>query len=176
MNHDYAVFCARLGVSKGILEIPFIAKELEKAGYKLILIGNFDSVSTKMRFERICRELCVNNIEYTGYLPPDKGLWEIIAKSKVLIYPSHYDASPLVVLESLFLGTSVVAYNIPAIASIYKNLSTVEIVEEYDYKSMAKKAIEILKMNLNKFYAKHMDGNLLSFFPRALSFMEKKCR
>ena len=160
---DYAVFYARLGVSKGILEIPFIAKELEKAGYKLILIGNFDSVSTKMRFERICRKLCVNNIEYTGYLPPDKGLWEIIAKSKVLIYPSHYDAFSLVVLESLFLGTSVVAYNIPAIVSIYKNLSTVEIVEEYDYKSMAEKAIEILKMDLNKFYAKHMDGNLLSF-------------
>jgi hypothetical protein len=59
---DYAVFYARFGVSKGILEIPFIAKELEKAGYKLILIGNFDSVSTKMRFERICKEYLENYV------------------------------------------------------------------------------------------------------------------
>lgn len=160
---DYAVFYARLGVSKGILEIPYIAKELEKAGYKLILIGNFDSVNTKTRFERICGRLSVKNIEYMGYLPPDSDLWEVVAKSKVLIYPSHHDSFSLAVLESLFLGTSVVAYNIHAITSIYKNLPTVEIVEEYDYKSMAKKAIEILKMDLNEFYAKHMDRNLLAF-------------
>jgi len=163
IKEDYAVFYGRLGASKGILEIPFIAKKLEEAGYKLILMGKFDNVSTKIRFEKLCRRLCVNNIEYMGYLPPDKDLWEIIAKSKVLIYPSHYDTFSLVVLESLFLGTSVVAYNIPAIASIYKNLPVVKIVEEYDCKSMAKKAIEILKMDLNRFYEKHMDENLLAF-------------
>ena len=163
VKEDYAVFYARLGVSKGILEVPFIAKKLEESGYKLILIGKFDSVSTKIRFERICERLRVNNIEYMGYLPPDRNLWEIIAKSKVLIYPSHYDTFSLVVLESLFLGASVVAYNIPAIASVYKNLPVVKIVEEYDYKSMAEKAIEILKMDLNKFYEWHMDKNLLRF-------------
>jgi glycosyltransferase involved in cell wall biosynthesis len=162
VKEDYAVFYARLGVSKGILEIPFIAKKLEESGYKLILIGKFDSVGTKIRFERLCKRLRVNNIEYMGYLP-DRNLWEIIAKSKVLIYPSHYDAFPLVVLESLFLGASVVAYNIPAIASVYKSLPAVKIVEEYDYKSMAEKAIEILKMDLNKFYEEHMDKNLLRF-------------
>jgi len=160
---DCAVFYARLGASKGILEVPYIAKELEKAGHKLILIGNFDSINTKTRFERICEKLSVKNIEYMGYLPPDKDLWEIVAKSKVLIYPSHYDSFSLAVLESLFLGTAVVAYNIHAITSIYKNLPTVEIVDEYDYKSMARKAIKILKMDLNEFYMKNMDRNLLDF-------------
>jgi glycosyltransferase involved in cell wall biosynthesis len=163
VKEDYAVFYARLGVSKGILEIPFIAKKLEEAGYKLILIGKFDSTNIKTLFERTCRRLHVNNIEYMGYLPPGRDLWEIVAKSKVLIYPSHYDTFSLVVLESLFLGTSVVAYNIPAITSIYKNLPVVKIVEEYDYKSMAEKAIEILRMDLNKFYEEHMDKNLLTF-------------
>ena len=163
VKEDYAVFYARLGVSKGILEIPFIAKKLEEAGYKLILIGRFDGTNIKTLFERTCRRLHVNNIEYMGYLPPGRDLWEIVAKSKVLIYPSHHDAFPLVVLESLFLGTSVVAYNIPAITSIYKNLPVVKIVEEYDYKSMAEKAIEILRMDLNKFYEEHMDKNLLTF-------------
>jgi glycosyltransferase involved in cell wall biosynthesis len=81
----------------------------------------------------------------------------------MLIYPSHCDTFSLVVLESLCLGTSVVAYNIPAITSIYRNLPAVRIVEEYDYKNMAKKAIEILKMDLNKFREEHTDRNLLAF-------------
>jgi glycosyltransferase involved in cell wall biosynthesis len=163
MKEDYAIFYGRLGVSKGILEIPLIAKKLEKAGYGLILIGRFDSVNAKTRFERMCRELNVKNIEYVGYLPPNRRLWEIVAKSKVLIYPSHYDAFSLVVLESLCLGTSVVAYNIPAITSLYRDLPAVRIVEEYDYKNMAEKAIEILKMDLNKFREEHTNRNLLSF-------------
>jgi len=163
MKEDYAIFYARLGVSKGILEIPLIAKKLEKAGYRLILVGRFDSVNVKRRFERMCRELSVKNIKYVGYLPPDKRLWEIVAKSKVLIYPSHHDTFSLVVLESLCLGTSVVAYNIPAITSLYRNLPAVRIVEEYDYKNMAEKAIEILKMDLNTFREEHTDRNLLSF-------------
>ena len=63
MKEDYAIFYARLGVSKGILEIPLIAKKLEKAGYRLILMGRFDSVNVKRRFERMCRELSVKNIK-----------------------------------------------------------------------------------------------------------------
>jgi glycosyltransferase involved in cell wall biosynthesis len=162
LKEDYAIFYARLGVNKGVLEIPLIAKKLEKAGYKLILIGKFDSVNAKTRFEKMCKELNVKNIEYMGYLPRNR-LWEIVARSKVLIYPSHYDTFSLVILESLCLGTSVVAYNIPAITSIYRNLPAVRIVEEYDYKNMAEKAIEILKMDLNKFREEHTDKNLLSF-------------
>lgn len=161
-KENYAIFYARLGISKGILEIPFIAKKLEKAGYKLILVGKFESTDVKTRFERICRRLCIKNIEYMGYLPDEK-LWETIAKSKVLVYPSHDDTFSLVVLESLFLGASIVAYNIPAIVSIYKNLPVVKIVEEYNYKSMAEEAIKILKMDIEKFVEEHENENLTKF-------------
>jgi len=135
---------------------------LKKAGYKLILVGKFESTDVKTRFERICRRLCIKNIEYMGYLPDEK-LWETIAKSKVLVYPSHDDTFSLVVLESLFLGASIVAYNIPAIVSIYKNLPVVKIVEEYNYKSMAEEAIKILKMDIEKFVEEHENENLTKF-------------
>jgi glycosyltransferase involved in cell wall biosynthesis len=161
-KENYAIFYARLGVGKGILEIPFIAKKLEKAGYKLILAGKFESADVKARFERICRRLCVRNIEYMGYLP-DRKLWETIAKSKVLVYPSHDDTFSLVVLESLFLGNSIVAYNIPAIVSIYKNLPVVRIVEEYNYKGMAEEAVKILKMDMREFAEEHQNENLIRF-------------
>ena len=161
-KEDYAVFYARLDVIKGILDIPFIAKYLRQDGYEILLIGRFENPKVRERFERLCKMLDVKNIRYLGYLP-DENLWQVLAKSKVLIYPSHCDVFPLVVLESLFLGNSVIAYNIPAIASVYKSLPAVKIVEEYDYKSMAEKAIEILKMDLNKFYEEHMDKNLLRF-------------
>ena len=100
--------------------------------------------------------LDVKNIRYLGYLP-DEGLWQVLAKSKVLIYPSHCDVFSLVVLESLFLGNSVVAYNIPAICNVYNNLKAVRVVEEYNWKRMAEEAIKILRMDPEKFAEEHQD-------------------
>ena len=161
-KEDYAIFYARLDVVKGILEIPFIAKYLQQNGYTMLLAGRFDNPSVKEKFETLCRVLNVENIQYLGYLP-DKSLWQVVAKSKVLIYPSHCDVFPLVALESLFLGNSIVAYNIPAISSIYGDLRVARIVEEYNWRKMAEEAIKILKTDLEKFIKEHKDRNLIKF-------------
>ncbi|MEM4953714.1 MAG: glycosyltransferase [Desulfurococcaceae archaeon] len=110
-KEDCAIFYGRLGFAKGLFEIPLIAKYLQQHGYELFLLGRFDNNIEKALFERLCKQLNVKNIKYLGFLE-GKELYELVARSKVLIYPSHYDAFPLVVLESLFLGNHVVAYNI----------------------------------------------------------------
>ncbi|MEM1584446.1 MAG: glycosyltransferase [Ignisphaera sp.] len=88
---------------------------------------------------------------------------EVVSRSKVLVYPSHSDAFPLVVLEALFLGCSVVAYDIPAIRSVYKGLKPVKIVREYGYKVMAEEAIKILKRDISKHEEEHLDDNFTNF-------------
>ncbi|MEM4905440.1 MAG: glycosyltransferase [Nitrososphaerota archaeon] len=97
-----------------------------------------------------------------GWLPREK-LIEVVSRSKVLIYPSHSDAFSLVVLEALFLGCSVVAYDIPAIRSVYKGLKPVKIMKEYDYKAMAEEAIKILKRDVSKHEEEHLDDNFMNF-------------
>jgi len=57
----------------------------------------------------------------------------------------------LTVLESLALGLAVVAYDIPAIRSVYSSLRAVSRVKPGDIASMADIAVRILRMNDEEF-------------------------
>ncbi|MEM0488672.1 MAG: glycosyltransferase [Candidatus Bathyarchaeia archaeon] len=162
MKRDVAIYYSRLYSPKGLFDIPPIAKKLAMNGYRIIVIGRFERMNEKRSFFRICEEKKIKNIEYLGWLPREK-LIEVVSRSKVLIYPSHSDAFSLVVLEALFLGCSVVAYDIPAIRSVYKGLKPVKIVKEYDYKAMAEEAIKILKRDVSKHEEEHLDDNFMNF-------------
>ncbi|MEM0476638.1 MAG: glycosyltransferase [Candidatus Aenigmatarchaeota archaeon] len=164
-KENYLVFYSRLVPEKGILEIPLIVNEIKKVyeDIKLFVIGSFTKSSVKTQFLNLVKKLKLeNNIILTGFLN-EKKLYKIVSKAKVLIYPSHQDSYSLVILESLALGTSVVAYDIPAILSKYRKLRPVKIVKEENIKEMAKKSIEILNQNLNEYKEEHNDKNTLNF-------------
>ncbi|MEM4489380.1 MAG: glycosyltransferase [Desulfurococcaceae archaeon] len=161
-KEDIAVYWARLHSSKGLFDILPVARKLATEGYRLVIIGRFDNISEKRIFFKICEEQKLKNIEYLGWLPR-KDLFDIVSRSKVLIYPSHSDAFPLVVLEALFLGCSVVAYDIPAIRSVYNGLKPVRIVREYDCKAMAEEAIRILKRDISEHEEEHLDHDFMNF-------------
>ncbi|MGC9106484.1 MAG: glycosyltransferase, partial [Thermoprotei archaeon] len=82
---------------------------------------------------------------------------------KLFIYPTHVDGFSLAVLESLALGTPVVAYGIPAIRTVYSGLSAVKIVEEFDQEGAAKKAAEILSMSEKEIEDLMNEESLLKF-------------
>ncbi len=151
---NFAIFYARLTSSKGILEIPYIAKILEKNGYELIIFGRFERESIKRKFLELVKKLNVRMIKYNGFVQGEQ-LWRTIARAKVVVYPSHKDAFPLAVLEALGLRTSVVAYDIPAIRSIYTNIKPVKIVKEWNFVEMARSAINILKMKDRDYDTEH---------------------
>ncbi|MEM0111403.1 MAG: glycosyltransferase [Desulfurococcaceae archaeon] len=161
-KEDIAVYWARLHSSKGLFDILPVARKLATEGYRLAMIGRFENIGEKKIFFRICEEKNIKNIDYLGWLPRE-DLFDAVSRSKVLIYPSHSDAFPLVVLEALFLGCSVVTYDIPAIRSVYKGLKPVKIVREYDYKSMAEEAIKMLKRDISKHEEEHLDDNFMNF-------------
>ncbi|MBP1357816.1 MAG: glycosyltransferase family 4 protein [Sulfolobus sp.] len=155
-KQDFAVFFARLVPQKGIRELPKIAKLLEP--YKVIVFGKFANKSEETRFLNSIS----SNVEYRGYRPIDE-LYSTVAKAKVVIYPSHQDGFSLVVLDSLALGTSVVAYDIPAIRFVYNGLEPVKIVKEYDINGMVMKARSILQQDLSKYKAYHEDEKVKEF-------------
>lgn len=100
---DYAVFLARLVPQKGIRELPNIANLLKS---KVVVFGK----TINERDEEML--MSSRKIEYKGYRPIEE-VYDTVSKAKVLIYPSHQDGFSLVVLDTLALGTSVVAYDIP---------------------------------------------------------------
>jgi len=161
-KEDFAVYFTRLRAQKGLFEIPMIAKKLERNGYSTIVIGRFDNLTEKQAFFKKLENLNVKSLRYVGWLPT-QDLWNILSKAKVLIYPSHSDSFSLTVLEALFLGCSVVAYDIPAITSVYGSLKPVKIVREYDIRAMSDEAIRVLKKASHEHVEEHTDDSLMKF-------------
>jgi len=139
-KEDYAIFFARLVPQKGIREIPKIGKILKE--YKIIVYGKFFDEKEK----RLFLKTIPKNVEYRGFAP-EQELYNAVSRAKVLLYPSHQDGFSLVVLESLALGTPVVAYDIPAMRYVYSNLPPVRLVKEFDVISFSRTAIDFLKMS-----------------------------
>ncbi|MCH4815611.1 MAG: glycosyltransferase [Saccharolobus sp.] len=152
-KEDYAVFFARLVPQKGIRELPRIADLLNS---KIVVFGKI--------FNERDRAILMSHpkIEYMGYRPIEE-VYSTVAKAKVLIYPSHQDGFSLVVLDTLALGTSVVAYDIPAIRFVFSNLKPVRAVREYDVKEMARIANNILSMKDEEYESEHEDKNVKKF-------------
>jgi glycosyltransferase involved in cell wall biosynthesis len=85
-----------------------------------------------------------NNILFLGE-KHRKDLVHLIKSSKLLVHPSIWDSFGLSVLESLAYGKPVVAYDIPAIRSNYKECKAVKTVRIKDKQSMANIILSILE-------------------------------
>ncbi|MEM2628235.1 MAG: hypothetical protein QW775_08305 [Ignisphaera sp.] len=71
-----------------------------------------------------------------------------MSKAKLMLYPSHIDAFPYAVLESLRLGTLVVGCDISALRFYYSNNLGVKLVRELDLEALATEAINILEKGI----------------------------
>jgi len=143
-RQNQIIFVARHSYAKGTFDLKTILNLVfQKSTAKLVLIGKFDHKSEEMLFKKIMSEYLANDrIVYRGFVN-DKELYNEIGKSKVMIYPSHSDSFSLSVAQSISLKTPVVAYNIAGL-EIYKELKTVHLVNEFDYKAMASEILKLL--------------------------------
>jgi len=83
------------------------------------------------------------NVEFK-FNVKSNDVFNLLASSKLFIYPSRSDAFPLVVLESLSCGTPVLAYGIPAIRFNYSDAKAVIKVKPLDIRGMIDHAIKII--------------------------------
>ena len=94
---------------------------------------------------------------YLGKLTDDE-LYQELSTSSLMIYPSHSDSFSLSILQSIYLGTPVVAYDIAGI-SLYKNFSCVKLVKEFDIRKM----VEVSRYMLSNKNISFNDGNIEDF-------------
>ncbi|AIG97478.1 Glycosyltransferase [Archaeoglobus fulgidus DSM 8774] len=163
-KEDCAIFFARLSPEKGIFELPYIWKKVTNIfpDLKLIICG-IPETRFLRKFENIAKKQGVSDkIILKGYVPRNE-LLEIVSRAKVFIYPTHSDSYSLVALESLALGTPVVTYDIPAIKYSYGEFDSVKIVPEWNINEMAKKVVEVIKMNEDDYQKMLNERQLLNF-------------
>jgi len=161
---DNLVFFARLTYRKGLFELPSILKSvLGRTETKLVVIGKFFSDWEKRHFFNLLEQYGVRDRVIWKDFLPRASLFDEVSRAKVLVYPSHSDNFPYVVLESLAVGTPVVAYNIPGPYSAFAGLPAVKFVKELDTEAMAEQAARLLKAPAPDYEALINDERVIAF-------------
>jgi glycosyltransferase involved in cell wall biosynthesis len=143
---NYLVFGGRPSVDKGLAEALVSFRTISRyfPGMRLVVTGSIPP-KTLARVKRVCRRLGIEGrVVFTGFLPRERR-FEIVARARLMLYPSHVDSFPYAVLESLHLGTPVLAYRIPAIEIYFGRSPGVELVEEGDVETFTARALDLLE-------------------------------
>ncbi|MEM4436520.1 MAG: glycosyltransferase family 4 protein [Thermosphaera sp.] len=146
---NHIVFGGRPDALKGLIEGLYAFKKISRArpDVKLIVTGHI-SDKLRRRVERLLHRLGISEkVILTGSISRAERL-RAVAEAKLMIYPSHVDSFSYAVLESLYLGTPVVAYDIPALRIHYGGNPSVRLVEEGDLETLITDSIEVLESKL----------------------------
>jgi len=118
LNSDNKVydicFLGRFYEQKGIDEIPEIFENLRKVYHKkfsVIFIGNKNNRSDQLEKELRMRGFD-SSIQFLGP-KRESEKYELLKKSKVLIFPSYFESFGIVYLDAISVGTPVVEYDLP---------------------------------------------------------------
>lgn len=147
MNTLTLLHMSNLRESKGILDLLQVASELKLSGIELVvkIAGDFRDRS----FEQKCKNFITKNgleqcVQFVGNLG-EKDKYEFLASSGVFVYPTYRDSFGLVVIESMAVGTPVVAYNEGSLAEILDNGKSGLVVEKGNKKEMLNKIVQLFE-------------------------------
>jgi glycosyltransferase involved in cell wall biosynthesis len=110
---------------------------------KMVITGELKGSIREKLFNYAKRLGVVDKVVFAGFVSRYER-FKLVRSARVMIYPSHFDAYSYSVLESLFLSTPVVAYDIPAIRYYHGSNPGVKLVREGDIEGMAVSALELL--------------------------------
>jgi len=162
-----AVYFGRLTPAKGLYDLLYIWSHVEKTlpKAKLMLIGSFPSKTVEREFNDLRFRLGLKNVEYLGFFKQREEVYRRVAEAKVLVYPSYQDSFSLTVLEAIALGLLCVAYDIPALRYVYREVPSVTLVKKGDIEGMSRALIEALGIEYSQYFT--IEGN-----PKLLKFLE----
>ncbi|UNQ73122.1 glycosyltransferase family 4 protein [Infirmifilum sp. NZ] len=142
---DYLIFGGRPSVTKGVVEALLAFRKIARSfnNYRLIITGNIPSREAA-RLRKFAGRLGIGDkVLFAGFVSREERL-RLVREAKLMLYPSHQDAFPYAVAESLLLGTPIVGYDIPALSTYYGKLEGVRLVRELDVDAMADEATDLL--------------------------------
>ncbi len=143
---DYVIARGRL--DKGVVE-ALIAYKLasSRLPYRLVIV---DNEGLRLRLEKLAKLLSIGDRVVVMDSMTRTQFLKLLAGARALIYPSHMDAYPYTVAESLLLGTPVVAYRIPALEIYYgrSGIRGVYMVDEGDVGALSESLLEAVNTTI----------------------------
>lgn len=153
--------CEEKGVHNAILAVGHLINKLNYRNITFDMVGKCEGTYFN-RLKQLARSLKIeNNLNFIGKMNHER-LFEIYKQYKYFLFPSLFDSFPIVLLEALSQGLSVVATNIGGIPEIIINEwngllvppnEPVEMAESIErlienpelYEKIVKNAIETIK-------------------------------
>lgn len=137
-----AVFLSRLNKRKGIYDLIKVWRLIieKHPAAKLCIIGDGDE--REALINKIKAYNLEKNIVLTGGVSDDDK-FSLMKKSKIFLFPSYYEAKPIVVIEAFACELPVIAYDLPVYKENYNGY--VFTVEIEDVRIMAEKTIDVLE-------------------------------
>lgn len=166
-KEDYLIYLSRLESLKGLFDIIYIMRALKKIGISsnFVIVGRFKKVEIEEKFKKMAEKAGVRDkITFTGFVSKEVK-FNLLSRAKAMIFPTHIDNFPLVVLESLTVGTPVITYNIPGPREAYKGVEGVHFVKEFDFDAVANTIRKIIREDNT--YDSHLYGTKTQEFLRA---------
>jgi len=141
------IFASRICREKGIEDLlNAIVKVIEKLpGMKVKIIGKVSSNEYEHFLKKLIRESRLEqNIDFIGFVPSYDELYRHIAKSEILVLPTHHDVIPSSVIESMLIGTAVISTNVGGLPDLNLEKQTCILVEKQDVDGLAESIINLL--------------------------------
>jgi glycosyltransferase involved in cell wall biosynthesis len=104
------IYLASISRHKGVYDVPLILKYVKNRvpNIRAVIIGKVpEHISEHLR-DMLKSYGLEDNVRLLGYVD-EYEKFELLARSKVMIYPSYMDTFAIVVLEALSTGTPVIA-------------------------------------------------------------------
>jgi glycosyltransferase involved in cell wall biosynthesis len=138
------IYLASISRHKGVYDVPLILNYVKNRvpNIRAVIIGKVPEHISEYLRNMLKSYGLEDNVRLLGYVD-EYEKFELLARSKVMIYPSYMDTFAIVVLEALSTGTPVIAYAIPAIAINYRTNAVIKI-RIGNIAAMAEKVIDVL--------------------------------
>ena len=105
--HGRLLFVGRLSRDKGVAGICEAAKDMEKEGITLTVVGDGEEGENLRRYEG-------GNVHFAGAVPPER-VRDFMAQADILVMNSAFEGVPMTILEALSSGLPVVTTEVGGI-------------------------------------------------------------
>lgn len=137
-NKEYFLFLGRIDELKGVRILVEAWKEINSS--KLLIVGKGP---LENKINKYIKDNDIKNIELLGFKQKDKVI-ELINGAKALIVPSKwYEGFPMTIVESLSLGTPVIASDIGNLSTIINDEQNGLLFKYDDKESLIRRVKEI---------------------------------
>lgn len=147
MGHNTdLVFAAAICKHKGIEDLLEACKQVKKRfpDFKLKIIGYNSSDYVKYLYNLINEYNLTDNIIFLGFIPDRREMLMGVKKSRISVLPTYHDTQPGTIIEAMFLGVAVVAYNVGGVPDMIIHNESGLLVEKGDINQLAASIIELL--------------------------------